>query len=48
MDTCFDAETFTIFCDYAAAFFAGGFGLTLAFWTVGHAFGGLLGGIKGV
>lgn len=46
--TCFDSDSFVAFCDLAAQYVAGGFGLSLAFWLVGHAIGGLLAGFKGV
>lgn len=36
-DAIFDPATFVPFADYAAAFLAGGFGFSLAFWLVGHA-----------
>lgn len=47
-ETIFDAATFVAFCDYASAFIAGGFGLSLAFWLVGHAAGRLLNVIREV
>lgn len=48
MDAYFDPEAFVAFVDYAAAFFAAGFGLSLAFWLVGHSALSLLFTIKEV
>lgn len=47
-DAIFDPDSFVAFAEYASVFIAGGFGLSLAFWLVGHATGRLLSMIKEV